>query len=97
MGKAYSSLGNMRSLLTDDTEFCVECGSPAVHCHHIYEGPDKPWSEEFNLMIPLCVRCHAKIHVNQLMNDSYKRLGQQAFEKSFKNLKFTDYFRRSYL
>lgn len=99
MGKAYSTLSTMKSLLTDDLEHCLACGSRATDCHHIYGASNKKWSEEFNLMIPLCHQCHMQMHdeKEQKMNRFYKQLGQEVFQMSFPNLRFQDYFGKNYI
>lgn len=100
MGKikiTYSTLSTMKSIITDDLEHCIECGYRAEDCHHVYEGPDKRWSEHFKLMVPMCHMCHMELHNNQHMNDFYKRLGQEAFEREYPDVTFTVFFRRNYL
>lgn len=93
----YSTLGNMKSIITDDTKRCINCGMPATHCHHCFEGPDKPLSEKYELMIPMCAWCHYQLHQNQEMNLHYKRLGQEAFERKYPGEQFNKIFRKSYL
>ena len=50
------------SILTDDYENCYMCGLPAAEWHHCLHGADKKKSEELGLMVPLCRRCHEKVH-----------------------------------
>lgn len=98
MGKVtYSTLRNMDSIVVDDLEHCACCGTEATDCHHIYEGPDKRWSEKYLLMIPLCHKCHMKLHDNQEMNTYYKILGQRAFEREHPGIDFKTIFRKNYL
>lgn len=87
----------MKSILTEDTTHCIVCGRIADHCHHVFEGPDKAWSENFDLMIPMCETCHRLLHDNQRMNEYYKRLCQAAWQKKYPELKWQEYFRKNYL
>ena len=50
------------SILTDDYERCYICGAMASEWHHIYHGADKKMSEELGCMVPLCRRCHERVH-----------------------------------
>lgn len=56
MGKQYSSI------MTDNYEECYVCGQMAVEMHHIFHGADKKLSEELNCMVPLCRKCHDRVH-----------------------------------
>ena len=51
-----------KSILTDDYDHCYVCGMPAVDYHHIMHGADKKLSEELGLMVPLCRKCHERVH-----------------------------------
>lgn len=48
--------------MTDDFESCYMCGGRATEMHHIMHGSDKKISEELGLMVPLCRRCHERVH-----------------------------------
>ena len=48
--------------MTNDYETCYLCGDRAVDMHHIFHGADKKISEETGCMIPLCRRCHERVH-----------------------------------
>lgn len=98
MGKVtYSTLSNMWSIITDDLDVCYECQRKAEDCHHIFEGPDKRWSQKYGLMIPMCHMCHMELHSNQEMNDWYKKLGQAVFQEKHPDIIFNHIFRRNYL
>lgn len=56
MGKPFSSL------LTNNHDDCFVCGLPASDWHHIFHGADKKLSEELDCMVPLCRRCHERVH-----------------------------------
>ena len=55
-------MGKYSSILTSDHRRCYVCGYPAVEWHHIFHGADKKLSEELGCMVPLCRRCHDKVH-----------------------------------
>ena len=48
--------------MTNDLETCYMCGGRAVEMHHIFHGADKKLSEETGCMVPLCRRCHERVH-----------------------------------
>ena len=50
------------SILTSDYTKCYVCGSQVEEMHHVFHGPDKKLSEELGCMVPLCRRCHNKVH-----------------------------------
>ena len=90
-----------KSIIVKNMCACVVCGTEYnIHVHHVFEGPDRKWSEKFKLLIPLCGYHHnlsnEGIHNNQLLNLHWKQVGQEAFEKAYPDLKFTDYFRKNY-
>lgn len=97
MGKTYSTLRNMDSIITKDLVHCIHCGRVATDCHHICEGSDKRWSEEFKLMIPMCHGCHMELHNNSEMNYYYKREAQEAFLAKYPDKRWLDYFRKNYI
>lgn len=50
------------SIMTCDMEHCYVCGQPAREIHHVMHGADKKLSEELGLMVPLCRKCHERVH-----------------------------------
>lgn len=96
----YSTIGNMKSLLTGITDVCIVtgCCNEATDCHHIFEGKNKQLSEKFKLMIPMCHEHHMELHNNQDMNIHFKKIGQVAFEEHIGTREqFTTIFGRNYL
>jgi hypothetical protein len=70
-------------------ERCELCGSRAEHLHHIFYGrADRKKSDKYNLIIPLCQRCHWEVHyehnigtgnMGKQKNEYLKKLGYQFF------------------
>lgn len=50
------------SIMTDDNESCFVCGQRASEWHHVFHGADKKLSENLGCMVPLCRRCHERVH-----------------------------------
>ena len=50
------------TIMTNDYESCYVCGEPAAEWHHVMHGADKKLSEELGLMVPLCRKCHERVH-----------------------------------
>ena len=69
-----------RSIMTDDLATCYVCGGMASEWHHVFHGPNKKLSEETGCMVPLCRRCHERVHH---VGGEYDRLlkvdGQRAY------------------
>lgn len=73
------------SIVIRNTEYCFVCGAPYPEEHHIYFGPYRKWAEKYHLTIPLCAEHHrgsSGPHHNKEINTAYKKMGQQAFEKT---------------
>ena len=45
------------AIITINTDICFECGEPMDDMHHVI-----PKSRGGNKTIPLCVKCHCKVH-----------------------------------
>ena len=55
-------MGVYTSIMTDDMGSCYVCGARADEIHHVMHGPDKKLSEKYGLMVPLCRKCHDRVH-----------------------------------
>lgn len=53
---------SIKSIMTDDYDHCFVCGLPATDYHHCFHGADKKLSEETGCMVPLCRKCHERVH-----------------------------------
>lgn len=94
---------NMQSVVVDDTEHCVVCGSPYIHIHHVFFGTaNRKISDKFGYVIPLCQMHHTAqthgIHFNKDLDIQWKRICQQHFESNTGNREaFIALFGRSYM
>lgn len=74
---------------------------PVVHEHHIYDGPNKPLSEEDGLKVYLCVNHHIMhkeaVHENIDHMRFLQREGQRAFERTHTREEFYARYKRYYL
>ena len=68
------------SIMTDDWERCFVCGKQAEQIHHCMNKSDKKKSEKYGLLIPVCAKCHAKIHdTDEELNKQIKKIAQADF------------------
>lgn len=93
----------MRSILTDDYEYCFICGAPAECEHHIYMGKNRKASTEHGFTVPLCNGCHNmrndSVHLDgrQVLNKKLKRICQKKFEETHSREEFLKIIGRNYL
>ena len=76
----------LKSIMTKDFEHCFVCGKQAQQWHHVMNKSDKKNSEKYGLLIPVCSKCHAKIHdSDEGLNKEIKKIAQADFmmEHSF--------------
>lgn len=75
-----------RSVLTDDLEHCYLTGSPEVHIHHVFGGPNRSLSEEDGFIVPLRPDLHNMsnkgVHFNRELDLMLKRKCQEIFEQT---------------
>ncbi len=50
------------SIMTDEYDVCFVCGRRAEEWHHVFHGADKKLSEKTECMVPLCRKCHERVH-----------------------------------
>lgn len=74
---------------------------PVVHEHHIFDGPNRPISEEDGLKVYLCVRHHImdkdSVHENIDQMRYLQEVGQRAYEKEHTREQFMDRYQRNYI
>lgn len=92
----------MKSILVDDTEHCVACGSTNVEEHHVFFGPDRPIADKYGLVLPLCNKHHTGSadcpHRNRVIDLAYKSWAQSIYEREIGDRDdFRREFRKSYL
>ena len=91
------------SVLTDDLEHCIVCGSNVVAIHHVFYGPNRKRSEKYGFVVPLHPRWHTDsndaIHRgNRELDLKFRRLAQVYFEEHFgTRTDFIIEFGKSYL
>ena len=90
------------SVLTDDLEHCILTGSPIIHIHHVFGGPNRRLSEADGFIIPLRPDLHNMsdngIHFNKELDLHFKRLCQEYFEAHMGTRKeFIEKYGRSWL
>lgn len=92
----------MDSILVEDMEHCIFCGSDQVHRHHVFFGPDRPLADQHKLIVPLCIEHHTEgknsPHKNRIVDLALKFWAQRAYEDQIGNREqFRKEFRKSYL
>ena len=89
----------MHSVVTEYTEYCLFCGKPVEHTHHlIYGNGLRPLADEDHLAIPVCNKCHEHIHIDGISGKLSKMLGQAVWEKQYGDREdFRRRYGRSYL
>ena len=91
----------MDSILQTRKE-CFMCHTTQdLHCHHIFGGPNRKWSEKYGLKIWLCAKHHnmsdAGVHFNKPLDLQVKQIAQREFEDTYSREDFMRIFGRNYL
>lgn len=87
----------LKSILTDDFDYCFICGMPREQIHHVMNAHNRKKSEKYGLIIPICAKCHDDIHNrNELANKNLKRLAQIKFEMIYGHKKWFEEFGKNY-
>lgn len=91
-----------KSRLVEDMDHCIFCTSSYPEEHHVFEGPDRKFSEKYGLKIPLCGYCHRESpnspHRNKVVSLALKCWAQSIYEKEIGDRNdFRREFRKSYL
>ena len=65
--------------MTKDFEHCFLCGKQAEQWHHVMNKSYKKKSEKYGLLVPLCAKCHAKVHdSDESLNKELKKALENA-------------------
>lgn len=88
---------NRKSILTDNLDYCIECGKPKVNIHEVYEGSYRRRSMENDMCIPLCFEHHKQIHNDYQFALKYKKMCQSKFEETHSREEFLKLFIKNYL
>lgn len=77
----------MKSIVTDQTDYCFFCGHPAEATHHlIFGSASRSLADQDGLTVPTCNHCHnmgkisERIHDNPMAEKLSKMIGQLAWE-----------------
>jgi len=88
---------NRFSILTNDLNLCIICGSKKEHLHEVFFGCSRQLSIKYGIVIPLCSKCHTEMHRNIEWQDYWHKKGQIRFNEVYPNLDFLNIFKRNYL
>ena len=90
-----------KSILVKDMGFCMVCGAPHPHKHHVLGASNRKWSEKYGLFVPLCYMHHNGsgdgVHFNKALDTELKKYAQERFEEEYPDLNFREIFGRSWL
>ena len=76
----------MESIITDDLEHCYVCGRPYPQMHHMMNKFHKAKSEQYGLMIPLCMNHHTGnegVHRQTKRMLEMRQLAQRKFVEKY--------------
>ena len=88
------------SLFTEDLSRCYVCGRPYPQIHHIMNGSNKAKSEEYGLILPLCLNHHTGaegVHTKPEKMLACKQMAQKKFEEEHTREEWIAEFGKSYL
>ena len=71
-------------MITNYTDYCILCGRPKEHTHHLVWGNSKrQLADADGLTVPLCERCHNMMHHStKQMQVMSHIVGQLYFERN---------------
>lgn len=88
----------LKSIMTKDLDTCFLCGKPREQFHHVMNGAYRKKSEKYGLIVPLCHKCHARVHdTNEEDYRLLKRLAQADFLMEHSNNLWLKEFGKNYL
>ncbi len=80
-----SKLANLErkrfSVFTENLDSCIICGKPRQQLHEIFFGSYRQKAMELGFVIPLCEKCHRKMHLNHTWQEVWHIKGQMYFEE----------------
>lgn len=89
---------NRKSVFTEDLEHCYLCGKKKNDLHEIFSGRNRINSIKFNLVLPLCRKCHSLNQNNPFFNDYWHRQAEEYFICNIGSKEeFIKIFRKNYL
>ena len=88
---------NRYSILTDNLDECVICGSPYVEMHEVYGGKNRRVSKQNGFCVPLCRRHHDDVTNCEEKSLFLKRKMQKKFEEANSREEFIKLIGKNYL
>lgn len=92
------------SILTDNLDKCIMCGSESwIELHEVFFGKNRKLSIQHGLVAPLCHYCHNEppngVHHNKYNDMRLKRLAQEVFMARYEKTEeeFIKIFGKNYL
>lgn len=86
------------SIITEDLDHCYLCGGQRHQFHHCMNTKvGKKKSEKYGLMMPVCYKCHSKIHDKDDNSIQIKKLAQRKFETIYQRDLWVKEFGKNYL
>lgn len=90
-----------QSILVGSMEFCMVCGKPHPHKHHVFGASNRKWSEKYKLTVPLCYVHHNGsadgVHFDKEFDTKLKEYAQERFQEEYPELDFVAIFGRNYI
>ena len=90
-----------QSILVGSMDYCIVCGRPHPHKHHVFGASNRKWSEKYGLTVPLCYEHHngsdAGVHFDKVLDTALKVMAQRKFEETYPKENFMQIFGRNYL
>lgn len=92
----------MKSILQEDTDYCIECGRYGTEIHHcIYGTANRKLSDKYGLVVGLCYDHHRGrfgVHNgNKELDLKLKRMAQKRFIEMHSEDEYFAVFGRNYL
>ena len=95
-------MASASSIITDEWDWCINCGKPYPEEHHILPGQLRKFSEENGLVAPLCADCHRGyrngVHgLNHDLDTELKALAQKKDEELHSREEWMQHVGRNYI
>ena len=86
------------SKITEDLDFCIECGRPRTCIHHCLYGNKRKNADEDGLVVPMCSECHYRLHnTSPDLSIKYKKIAQEIYENDYGHERYMDRYGKNYL
>ena len=94
-------MSGIKSILIDDLNHCLICGSPHVEIHHcIFGTANRRIADKYGLVIALCREHHTGphgVHFDPVLDRDIKMGTQKMFEERYGHDKWMEIVGRNYL